>query len=96
LRVRDPGLNFANLNDKDTLAAFSAVIANHYRYYQYYANTLIAVIGAFFVYLGSHNWCASWKLWVSFAVTALVLFFGSRDALKKYYARAEQILGRAP
>jgi len=71
------------------------VVANHYRYYQYYANRLTALCGAFLVYLGSHGWCARWQLWAEFLVAAVVLFFGSRDALKKYFTRAEKILGRS-
>ena len=90
--VRNPGLNYERLKDRDTLAAFSAVVANHLRYYQYYANTLIALAGAFTVYLVNHNGHVGWKLWAGFSGTAILLFLASRDARKKYFARAEKIL----
>jgi hypothetical protein len=92
--VRDPGLHFENLTHKETLEAFSAAVANHYRFYQYYSNTLIAIAGVFCVYLASHNWSMSWKLWATFVGIVVVLFFGSRDARKKYFTRAGKILGR--
>lgn len=92
--VRDQGLDFGKLKEKDTLAAFSEVIANHYRYYQYYANTLVAVAGAFVVYLADQHGRVRWTLWVGVLSLVLVLFLGSRDALTKYFVRAEQILGR--
>ena len=89
--TRDPGLKFANLDHKDTLAAFNEVIANHYRYYQYYANTLVAVVGAFGIYLAAGHH-ASGAAWTAIVALAVVLFLGSRDALSKYFARAKQIL----
>ena len=85
--VRNPGLKYEKLKDRDTLAAFSAVVANHYRYYQYYANTLIALAGGFVVYLANHNGHAGWKLWAGFSGTAIVLFLGSRDARAPRSAR---------
>lgn len=36
LGTRDPGLDFGKLKNKDTMVPFNEVIANHYRYYQYY------------------------------------------------------------
>ena len=92
--VRDPGLNFGKLREKEHLEAFNAVIANHYRYYQYYANTLMAVAGGFVVFLTSHDWRVGWKPWVGVVTIIVVLFLGSRDALQKYFTRAEKILGR--
>ena len=59
--VRNPSLKYEKLKDRDTLAAFSAVVTNHYRYYQYYAKTLIALSGAFPVYLANHNGHVSCK-----------------------------------
>ena len=33
--IRDPGINFKNLSNKDKYSAFLGVVENHYRYYQY-------------------------------------------------------------
>ena len=90
--IRNPGLDFGKLKDKDVASAFSGVIENHYRYYQYYANTLVAVIGAFSGYVFAANQPVGWKIWAGFTAIIAVLFFGSRDALTKYFDRAAQIL----
>jgi hypothetical protein len=89
--VRDPGMKFANLKDKDRLAGFTGAVENHYRYYQYYANTFVALVGAFAIYVvaGKEPSAAIWATAIGIAVA---LFFGSRDALKKYYSRASKIL----
>ena len=90
--VKDPGLNYSMLKDKDKYAAFIGVIENHYRYYQYYSNTLVSIVLAFIFYLifGNEN-LSTWHYIVIFAI-GIALFTGSRDALKKYYERANAIL----
>jgi hypothetical protein len=74
-------------------AAFSLLVESHYRYYQFYSNTIIAVI-----------WCYALRRWfavpstLSFAtdllvlILSIVLFIGSRDALAKYRSRSNQLL----
>jgi len=90
--VVSPMWNFRLLDGR--LEALSYLVDNHYRYYQFYANTLIAVIWAYPIHrllktspflgvgtdLGALILCA-------------VLFAGSRDALAKYYQRAGQLVG---
>lgn len=49
--VSEPDITFTNLKDKDRYAAFLGAVDNHYRYYQYYANTLVAILAAFITYL---------------------------------------------
>jgi hypothetical protein len=90
--VRDPGLDFGKLKDKDIAAAFSSAIENHYRYYQYYSNTLIAVVAAFLAYVVGTGHIVGWKVWIGSMIIVVVLFFGSRDALTKFFKRAGQIL----
>lgn len=91
--VYDPGINFANLKDKDRYAAFLGAVENHYRYYQYYANTLVAIIGALIIYLIVGTEKPSLPVWVTAAAIMVALFLGFRDALKKYFDRAHAILG---
>lgn len=92
MNVKDPGLEFSKLKDPDTAWAFRDIVENHYRYYQYYANTLVALVAGAVAYaLSGHS--ARWQIYVMLSFVIVVLFFGARDALKKYYRRAEQILG---
>jgi len=90
--VRDHGMNFANLKDKDRFAAFQGAVENHYRYYQYYANTLIAIMAAFAIHVFAAHRKPGLTAWVVVILACIALFWGSRDALKKYYDRAGQIL----
>jgi hypothetical protein len=87
-----PNLNFESLKDEHTHAGFISIIENHYRYYQYYSNTLIALIVGAAVGLSKHGWSYDLR-WAGLLVVAIALLLGARDALRKFYDRAEQILG---
>lgn len=66
------------------------LIESHYRYYQFYANCLMAMVFAAFAY-----WLAEGFDWGELVVTIalLALFFvGSRDTLSKYYRQVEGLL----
>jgi hypothetical protein len=86
-----PRIDFSKLKDKDAFAAFQGVVENHYRYYQYYSNTMIAVILAFATYLAYGKEKPSTQLWASVIVLIIVLLMASRDSLKKYHKRASEI-----
>ena len=90
--VRDPGLIYENLKDKDRYAAFLGVVENHYRYYQYYANTLVAILVAFGVHLMFGKQPATISVWIAVLAVSAALFLGARDSLKKYYSRAHSVL----
>jgi hypothetical protein len=93
--VKASAANFASLSDDKKLAAFEAVVENHYRYYQYYANTLVAILcSAVAVSLFSDESLGA-KTWVGVLGISLALFLGSRDALRKYNQRSEAVLGTA-
>ena len=49
--LREPQFDFGKLKDKEAFAVFLGVVENHYRFYQYYSNTLVAVMSAFITYL---------------------------------------------
>ncbi len=89
--LRRPQLDFGNLSGK--LDAFEQINEHHYRYYQFYSNSLVAV---FFAY-------PTWRLhgggsvWtdLAFVVVEVVFAAGSRDALRNFYSRAAQLLGES-
>jgi hypothetical protein len=92
--LKRPPLDLSSLANKDVLAAFNGTVENHYRYYQYYANTFVAVAIAFIYYVLNVLKCdlrySSLTVYVVFI--ELILFLASRDSLSKYYMAATQIL----
>lgn len=94
--VEPPAWEFAGLGDR--LAEFQAIVEYHYRYYEFYANMFIAVgfaYRAWLVYEGKTLLEGGWSS-LGFVLLELVLLAGSRDALRKYYRRAEQLLRARP
>jgi len=90
--VDETEINYANLGDEHRYTAFVGAIENHYRYYQYYANTLTALLMVYAVYciVGAGE-LMSWLTLIVLAVT-VILFLGGRDALIKFYDKARNIL----
>lgn len=75
----------ANLN------AFEIVVEHHYRYYQFYANSLISVL---MLYAG-HRMSESTDnilFDLTFFTVLITFWLMSRDTLRKYYRRASQVL----
>jgi hypothetical protein len=76
------------------LGAFDYLVQNHYRYYEFSGNTLIALLWAYGMnriegtvpFLGPATD-------LGMAIILLVLFAASRDALSKYYTRTGLLLG---
>jgi len=90
--VKPPKWEFANLDDR--LQGFLALVENHYRYYQFYANTLIAGAMAYAAHFSRHGINLCQPIWptLGFILLELVFLAGSRDALRKYYSRVERLL----
>jgi hypothetical protein len=78
----------------EQLTAFDYLVENHYRYYQFVANLLIAAGGT---YLANRLLGQSAVLGIATDAVVLivcgVLFFASRDALAKYYSRTSSVMG---
>lgn len=94
--LRRPELDESRLSER--LDAYHYLVEQHYRYYQFYGNTLIAVIFAFVMWRSS-TWSAGWPWgWpdAGLALLITVLAAGSRDALRKYYAGGVLLLGTVP
>lgn len=72
------------------IQGYETMVEFHYRYYQFYANSLLALV---FHY--SFRWQAvgivALEAFLVFIVI-VVLFVGSRDCLKKYYQRVARLL----
>ena len=76
------------------LGGFDYLVQNHFRYYEFCGNSLVAVLWAYGLnrsmgtlpFLG-----ASTDL--GMLIVSIVLFTACRDALAKYYARTGRLLG---
>ncbi len=77
-----------------SLGAFDYLVQNHFRYYEFSGNTLMAIALSY----GVNRWTDSLSFLgtrtdLAFILVSLVLFAASRDALSKYYTRTQQLLG---
>lgn len=93
--IRQVEWDFSRL--QANIDAFRVLVEIHYRYYQFYANTVIAVA---FLYVavrgnGGQFHMAVGLLDVLFVTVEVVLLAGSRDTLRKYYLRGTQLLAPA-
>lgn len=89
--IREPSWDFSTL--QRNFAAFEGLVQSHYRYYQFYANSLIAVMFWTFS-AGLAGELPIYPGWYAVVLVWIILFAGSRDTLRKYYGRAEQLLGK--
>jgi len=90
--IPPPTWDFSRLHDR--LAAYQTLVEQHYNYFQFYANTLVALTLTYVARrLGTAAPANQWG-WgdAAFGVVCVVLFLGSRDALRKYYRRAGELL----
>ena len=90
--VRMPAWDFSVLHER--LAAYELLVEFHYRFYQFGANTLIAVLFTYVAFRSSPaGWAYQWgAVDIGFVIVCIILFLGSRDALRKYYRRAGALL----
>jgi hypothetical protein len=82
--LRRPEFDFSKL--QDNIDAFEIAVEFHYRYYQFYGNTIVSVI----VLGASRPLLPGFPGWVGVLALMLLValfFVASRDALRKYYAR---------
>jgi hypothetical protein len=87
-----PELNFANL--KGCLSEFEAINEHHYRYYQFYANTFLAILVAYLsrMYFGKVNPLYEPVMLSGVAFACVVLFFASRHSLERFYTSVLSIV----
>ena len=88
--IYKPNWSFSQLRSKETVAAFDRFVEDHYRYYQFHANGLVAITSAIIL-----RWHAVGFRLIDVVLLLLcdaLLFVGSRDNLQRYYRRAESVL----
>jgi hypothetical protein len=83
--LRRPDLDFASFGAN--VPALEFLVRNHYWYYQFYANMVVA-----FAYAGATlpqvRGTSAW----AYAMLAILFLLASRDALRKFYDRAARLL----
>lgn len=87
--IRQPPWDFSQLADR--VSAFDTLIEIHYRFYQHYANMILALTGCLLL-----RWTAvGFHVWEAVAVLLLLVlyFIASKDTLAKYYERVAGVLG---
>lgn len=89
--IPKPRWDFSRLDVK--LNAFDVLNEQHYRYYQFYGNTLVTLISASIL----RGWwnvrsAADALVLAGILALSLLLFVGSRDTLWKYYRRVAELL----
>ena len=87
--LRQPPWDFSQLADR--VSAFDTLIEIHYRFYQHYANMIVALVGCLLL-----RWTAiGFRVGEAVAVLLVTSLYGvaSRDTLRKYYARVAGVLG---
>jgi hypothetical protein len=88
-----PEIDFKELDQKDKLAAFLGVVENHYRYYQYYSNSLVAVELGGLSYLYNIR-KASALQWILVLFLIGILYLASRDCFRKFRIRGAAVTTR--
>ena len=79
----------------ERLPAVEFLVENYYRYYQFYGNTLVAMLFGYGTWRLSGAGSATAFGWIDVGVVFIAVVFvaGSRDTLRKYYERATLLLG---
>lgn len=92
LGVTAPVWDFSRIQNQ--LAALDYLNEGHYRYYQFYANVLVALVWAYPIHrLFKTSPLLGIGTDLGVVLVCAVLLAGARDALTKYYQRAGQLMG---
>ncbi len=88
--LRAPTLDFSRL--PGNVDAYSFLVSVHYRHYQFYSNMIVAAAIAYAGYYVSFAPRTVGSTELVFLVLEVIFFMTSRDTLRKYYKRGEQLL----
>ncbi len=89
-----PKWDFSKLQQH--FAAFAGAVENHFRYYQFYGNMLLAICLIPLAPTARGIWLSTCAGWMLGSVLIVVYFLASRDTLSKYYARTAAMLVSVP
>lgn len=89
-----PAWDFSKL--QQNFDAFQGAVENHYRYYQFYGNMLLATLFIPFAPTARSQWLSATSGWIVGSALIFVYFLASRDTLSKYYARTAAMLLPVP
>lgn len=93
--IERPEFRLENLRDPDVLVAYDRVTEMYYRYYQFYANLLVAALMAYGLWLGRMG-DPPWRqeaTSVGLAVASVLLWLSARDTRRNYFRHLTGILG---
>lgn len=91
-----PRWDFSRLQEH--FAAYEMLNEIHYKFYQFNSNALISVLLVVLarrIHFGFFTARVAW-LDAGLLLLSLVLFIGSRDTLRNYYERVDDLLGEKP
>jgi len=90
--VTRPELNYANLTESD-MHAFQIINDENFRYYQSYSNLFTSGV-ALIVSYALNSTSLNSKLIIISLIVMAILFFASRDSLKRAYNGMESLIGK--
>lgn len=89
--VAQPVLDYGKL--QANILAYNLAVEHNYRYYQFYANMQVAIVMLTACQgLSAGTWPYTALSTTGLLALELVLFWASRDCLRRFYARVGQIL----
>lgn len=92
--IPSPTLDFSTL--RHHFDAYQGIVDNHFRYYQFYGNMLLAICLIPLAPNARGMWLSSCAGWILGSLLIVVYFLASRDTLSKYYARTAAMLVPVP
>jgi hypothetical protein len=76
-------LNWSRVDDKN-LPILLTIRDGHFRHYQFYANTLVAVVVWAIARVAAPGPALHWQHWALIVAVLLALLFSARDSLRRY------------
>jgi hypothetical protein len=92
LRLKRPVLDMSKLANADTRDGYEALNENYFRYYLFYANTVVAFIAVVTARAFSPAVRQSLPTYPIAIVLVIVLLISARDSLQRFYSAAEKLL----
>ena len=91
LAIRQLKLDWSKIDEKK-LPLLLTIRDNHYRYYQFYSNTLTAFILWVLARAFANATPLSWPFWALSATASVALLLAARESLDKYVVAVDQLI----